>query len=78
MFYRYYQRNVQGYYSFEEALHGFASDFDYGKTYGVGIYDQESKTLYLPDYFDEEQYNWSIREIEKLGYEIKKIKTFEV
>ena len=44
----------------------------------IGIYDQESKVLHLPDFFNNEQRNRSIKEIEKLGYEIKEIKTFEV
>ena len=78
VFYRYYQRTVHGYHFFEEALHSFVSDFDHGKAYGIGIHDQESKVLYLPDYFDEEQHSQSIKEMERLGYKIKKIKTFEV
>ncbi len=78
LFYRYYQRDVREYHSLEDALHSFIFDFDHSKAYGIGIYDQESKILYLPIYFDEEQHNRSIKEIEKMGYEIKKIKTFEV
>ena len=59
-------------------LHNYVFDFNYGVSYGIGIYDQESKALYLPDYFDEEQHSQSIKEMERLGYKIKKIKTFEV
>ncbi len=78
VFYRYYQRDIREFHSLEDALHSFVSDFDHGKTYGIGIYEQESKVLYLPDYFDEEQHSQSIKEMERLGYKIKKIKTFEV
>ena len=78
VFYRYWQRKVDEYSSFEDALHNYVFDFNYGESYGIGIYDQESKVLYLPDFFNKEQRNWSIKEIEKLGYEIKEIKTFEV
>jgi len=78
VFYRYWQRKVDEYSSFEEALHNYVFDFNYCVAYGIGIYDQVSKILYLPDYFDEEQHSQSIKEMERLGCEIKEIKTFEV
>ena len=78
VFYRYWQRKVDEYSSFEDALHNYVFDLNYGESYGIGIYDQESKALYLPDFFNKEHRNRSIKEIEKLGYEIKEIKTFEV
>jgi len=78
VFYRYYQRSVHEYYSFEDALQSFISDFDLGKAYGIGIYDQEFKILHLPDYFDKEQHDRSIKEIEKMGYEIEEIRSFDV
>ena len=78
VFFRCYQRDVHEYCSFKDALDRFISDFDLGETYGIGIYDRNTKILYLPDYFDEEQHSQSTKEVEKLGCEIKKIKTFEV
>jgi len=77
-FYRYWQRKVDEYSSFEDALHRYVFDFNHCVAYGIGIYDRASKILYLPNFFDKEQYNRSIKEIERLGYEIKKIKTFEI
>jgi len=78
IFYRYWERKVDEYFSFEDALHNYVFDFNYCVAYGIGIYDQEFRVLYLPDFFNKEQCNRSIKEIEKLGYGIKQIKTFEV
>jgi len=78
VFYRYWQRKVDEYSSFEDALRNYVFDFNNCVAYGIGIYDQECKILYLPDFFNKEQYNQSIKEIEKLGYQIKEIKTFEI
>jgi len=50
VFYRYWQRKVDEYSSFEDALHNYVFDFNYCVSYGIGIYDQESKVLYLPDF----------------------------
>ena len=39
VFYRYYRRSVHEYYSFEDTLQSFISDFNLGKAYGIDIYD---------------------------------------
>ena len=78
VFYRYSQRKVDEYSSFEDALYDYVFDFDHCVAHGIGIYDQEFKILYLPNFFAEEQRNRSIKEIEKLGYKIKEVKTFEI
>ena len=77
IFYRYYQRSIREYNSFKDALRGFVSDFDYGETYGIGIYDREAKVLHVPFYFDEGQYNLAKEETKKLGYEIEEVQSFE-
>ena len=77
VFYRYYQKNIHEYCSFEDALHAFISDFDYHKAYGIGIYDREDKVLYLPNYFSREDRNWAMKEIKILEYEIEKIQYFD-
>ena len=51
VFYRYWQRKVDEYSSFEDALHNYVFDLNYGESYGIGIYDQECKILYLPYFF---------------------------
>jgi len=78
IFYIYFQRDIREYDSFEDALDSFVYDFEYGKSYGIGIYDRETKILHLPNYFDKEEYNRAIKETEKLGYEIEKIQTFGI
>ena len=78
VFYRYRQRDMFEYSSFKDALRSFVYDFDYGEAWGVGIYDREAKILHMPDYFDKDEYNWAIKEMEKLGYEIEGIHFFDV
>ena len=50
VFYRYWQRKADEYSSFEDALHNYVFDLNYCVSYGIGIYDQEAKLLYLPDF----------------------------
>jgi len=74
VFYRYWQRKVDEYFSFEDALHNYIFDFDHCVAYGIGIYDQESKILYLPDFFNKEQRNRSIKEIENWDMKLRKLR----
>ena len=48
--YRHHHSNVEEYSTFKEALQNFISDFNNGETYGIGIYDKETKTLYVPEF----------------------------
>ena len=78
IFYRYYQGSIHEYNSFEDALRRFKCDFDYGETYGIGIYDREAKILHVPFYFNEEQHKLAIEETKRLGYEVEEAHSFGV
>jgi len=78
VFYRYSQRKVDEYSSFEDALHDYVFDFDHCVAYGIGIYDQEANILHLPSYFDKKQQKWAIEEVKKLGYKVRNIQIFEL
>ena len=78
VFYRYWERKVDEYSSFEDALHNYVFDFNHCVAYGIGIYDQEDNILHLPSYFDKEQQKWAIEEVQKLGYEVRSIQIFEL
>jgi len=75
--YRHYDPHVEEYSTFEEALQNFVSDFDSGETYGIGIYDKETKTLYVPEFRKNMSIEQEKQEIQKLGLEIASIETFD-
>jgi len=65
------------YVSYRHSLQNFVSDFDSGETYGIGIYDKETKTLYVPEFRKNMSIEQEKQEIQKLGLEIASIETFD-
>jgi len=72
--YRHGKPRIEKCRTFKEALRSFLSDFDSGEAYGIGIYVECDKALYLPDFKDREQ---SVSEAKRLGYEVMNVYTFE-
>ena len=77
VFYRYYDPHVEEYSTFEEALQNFVSDFNNGEAYGIGVYDKETKTLYVPEFRKSMFIEQGKREMQKLGLKIASIETFD-